>query len=203
MGLFPAVTSLTRFTTIYRLWQAPFVLDKLAPLVRRGETASARRVLDVGCGPGTNAPQFAHAEYVGIDISQRYIEAARRRYPGTFVTADVRSYQPLPEDCFDFVLVNSLLHHLDTPAVARVLQCIRDQLAVSGHVHILELVLPERKSVSRLLAVADRGDYPRPLDAWRELFRDTFDEVVFEPYSVRRCGVSLWDMVYFKGRARR
>ena len=202
MGLFQGVASLTRFASVYRLWQAPFVKDKLAPLLRRGEMASARRVLDVGCGPGTNAPSFAHADYVGIDISQVYIDTARRLYPGTFLTADVRTYQPSPGDEFDFVLVNSLLHHLETESVHHILQCVHGQLAGDGHVHILELVLPEQRSIARLLAKADRGEYPRPLETWRQLFRDVFEEVVFEPYAVRRGGVALWSMVYFKGRTR-
>lgn len=201
MGLFQGVASLTRFSNIYRLWQAPFVTDKLAPLLRRGEINSARRVLDVGCGPGTNAPNFAHAEYVGIDISQSYINTARRLHPGTFLTADVSTYQPAPGDEYDFVLVNSLLHHLEENAVRHILEAIRGQLTGDGHVHILELVLPERTSVARLLAKADRGDFPRPLETWRRLFRDVFEETVFEPYTVSRCGVALWSMVYFKRRA--
>ncbi len=188
---------------MYRLWQAPFVRDKLAPLTRRHEIAAARRVLDVGCGPGTNASEFTHAEYVGIDLSEPYIQTARRRHRGTFLVADVRTYQPAADDRFDFVLVNSLLHHLDTPAVRHILRSVHAQLTADGHIHILELVLPRRTSVARLLARADRGDYPRPLEAWRELFGEAFEEIVFEPYVVARCGVALWEMVYFKGRGRR
>ena len=48
----------------------------------------------------------------------------------------------------------------------------------------------------------DRGNYPRPLDEWRGIFREHFDEVVFEPYSVGMAGVTLWKFVYFKGRKR-
>ena len=203
MGQFYGVSSLTRFPAVYRLWQAPFVRDKLAPMTRRNEIASAHRVLDVGCGPGTNAPEFTHAEYVGIDLSESYIQTARRRHGGTFLVADVRTYQPAANDRFDFVLVNSLLHHLDTPAVKRILQSVHGQLTDDGHVHILELVLPRRTSIARLLALADRGDYPRPREAWRDLFGEVFEEVVFEPYVVGRCGVALWEMVYFKGRRRR
>jgi hypothetical protein len=69
--------------------------------------------------------------------------------------------------------------------------------------HIMDLVLPSAPSVSRLLAHADRGDYPRPLEAWRELFTRAFEPVVFEPYPLGAGGVTLWNMVYFKGRARR
>jgi SAM-dependent methyltransferase len=201
VGGLQRLTSVTRFPAVYRLWQAPFVQDKLAPLLRRDEIAHARRVLDVGCGPGTNAPEFAHAEYVGIDISESYIETARRKHSGTFHVTDVRTYRSDAVDRFDFVLVNSLLHHLDTPSVTHILNGVREQLTEDGCVHILELVLPQRRSVSHLLARLDRGDYPRPLEKWRGLFQDVFEELVFEPYVVGRCGVALWDMIYFKGRA--
>lgn len=43
---------------IYRLWQARFAPSKLAPVLARQDVASVRRVLDVACGPGTNAGYF-------------------------------------------------------------------------------------------------------------------------------------------------
>ena len=36
--------------------------------------------------------------------------------------------------------------------------------------------------MSRLLARWDRGDFPRPLETWQELFSERFDPVVFQPY---------------------
>jgi hypothetical protein len=45
----------------------------------------------------------------------------------------------------------------------------------------------------------DRGDHPRPLPAWREIFRRHFREEVFEPYDLGLPGLPLWKMVYFKG----
>ncbi len=56
----------------YRAWQAPFVQEKLGPILRHNHLACVRRVLDVGCGPGTNAPLFAGVDYVGLDINDRY-----------------------------------------------------------------------------------------------------------------------------------
>jgi hypothetical protein len=66
----------------------------------------------------------------------------------------------------------------------------------------VDLVLPERMSIPRGLALADRGDYARPLEAWRGIFEQHFRPVVFEPFSLRLAGVSLWSLVYFKGAAR-
>jgi hypothetical protein len=67
---------------------------------------------------------------------------------------------------------------------------------------VIELVLPPRLSLPRLLARADRGEFPRPIAGWRELFYESFEEVVFEPFDVCVGGIVLWNMVYFKGCAK-
>ena len=189
--------------TAYRLWQAPFAEKKLAPLFRHNDLTTARRVLDVGCGPGTNARHFSHADYVGIDNNPDYIAWARRRFGERFQVADVRNGVAAVGAGFDFILVNSLLHHVETPDVRQILSQLARLLTDDGHVHILDLVMPDRPGLPRLLAVWDRGDYPRPLGQWRELFAEAFDPVLFEPYSLGALQVPIWSMVYFKGKRKR
>lgn len=189
-------------TLAYRLWQAPFAERKLDPIRASGGFDGIRRVLDVGCGPGTNTHHFAGADYLGMDINPGYIADARRRHRREFIVADVTTYTVDPRERFDFILVNSLLHHLSTPDVARLLRHLSTLLSDDGHVHILDLVLPTERSISRRLARWDRGDYPRPLEEWRRLFGDAFEPVRFEPYALSALGTPLWQMVYFKGRAR-
>lgn len=190
-------------TLAYRLWQAPFAEQKLAPLFAHNDMRTVRRVLDVGCGPGTNTHHFASADYLGIDFNPAYIENARRRHGREFVVADVTKYEVAREERFDLILANSLFHHIDTASTSRILAHLATLLSDDGHVHVLDLVLPERPSISRFLARADRGEYPRPLAEWRQLFTDAFEPVVFEAYPLGVGGVTLWNMVYFKGRARR
>ena len=72
---------------VYGAWQAPFAAQKFAPVDRWLRQHEVRRVLDVGCGAGTNARRFKGIEYVGLDINERYLEVARTRFPGTFVQA--------------------------------------------------------------------------------------------------------------------
>ena len=190
-------------TLAYRVWQAPFAERKLAPLFSHNDLSRVRRVLDVGCGPGTNTHHFADADYLGIDFNPAYIESARTRHRREFIVADVTKYEVEPDQRFDLILANSLFHHIDTPNTTRILEHLATLLAKDGHVHVLDLVLPPRPSVSRFLARSDRGDYPRPLEEWREIFTRAFEPVVFEPYPLGAAGMTLWNMVYFKGRARR
>jgi SAM-dependent methyltransferase len=159
-----------------------------------------RRVLDVACGPGTNTRYFAQSDYLGIDLNERYIKDARRRYGRNFIVVDARDYTAEPADRFDFILVNSFLHHLNTEDVVHILSHLRTLLTEAGHIHILELVLPEGRSIARLLARWDRGKFARPLAEWRAIFGGLFEEVVFEPYTLTGGGTTLWNMIYFKGR---
>lgn len=188
------------FPLAYRLWQAPFIEQKLRPLYAHNDMSRVRRVLDVACGPGTNTGHFAHSDYLGIDLNPEYVAAARRRHGRAFQVADLTTYQASTEARFDCVFVNSFFHHVADVKARRILAHLAELVADQGFVHILDLVLPERWGVPRLLVKLDRGEHARPLDAWRELFCSVFDEIVFEPYEVGAFGATLWRMVYFKGR---
>jgi len=184
---------------VYRLWQAPFWRSKFAPVARHSDLRRIRRVLDVGCGPGTNAALFADSEYLGLDYNGKYIAYARRKFRGDFVQADARSFVPPEGATYDLILVNSFFHHIDDENVRLILKRLSHALAPQGHIHILDLVLPSQRSLARYLARHDRGEYPRTLDHWQELFQDGFAPSVFEPYRVSLAGIPLWHMVYFKG----
>jgi SAM-dependent methyltransferase len=202
-----ALDLIMRQPIIYRLWQAPFAKKKFAPIVARNDMTRVRRVLDVGCGPGTNADYFSTVDYFGIDLNPQYIRDAQARYGDAstrrrFLAVDAARFVAPPGERFDFVLVNSFLHHVDDPIAQGILSNLNNLLTEDGHVHILDLVLPESASIARFLAHSDRGDFPRPLEKWRQMFGEFFQSVAFEPYDLGALGIPLWKMVYFKGRAK-
>ena len=162
----------------------PLREKKFAPILAHNDLCQARRVLDVGCGPGTNTSYFSHTYYLGIDHNLRYLQHARRRHRRDFLVADVTRLGLAPEARFDFILINSFLHHMDTPNARRLLSQLSALLTEDGQVHILDLVLPAQPSVARLLARLDRGEFPRPLGEWEQIFTETFETEVFEPYEL-------------------
>ena len=58
-------------------------------------------VLDVACGPGTNAPHFRHCDYLGLDINPEYTRRATARYGMRFVR-DESPYW-FPYNCNDAI----------------------------------------------------------------------------------------------------
>ena len=195
-------TPLLEQTWAYRLLQATWADDKLEPLLRHNDLARARDVLDVGCGPGTNAAFFARQRYVGLDINPAYIEHARAKHAGEFLVADATTWEPPAGKSYDLVLLNSFLHHVDDAAVRRLFANLGRALSPDGRLHLVDLVMPARVSVAWVLGKLDRGDYPRPIEQWRALVRERFEPEVEELYRLKAGPLTLWNMVYFKLRPR-
>jgi SAM-dependent methyltransferase len=184
---------------VYRLWQAPFANAKFAPIEAHNDMSEISRVLDVGCGPAINSDRFPKSGYLGVDINDRYVEFGRRVSGREFIAADATTYSASENESHDFVLVNSLLHHLPSSSVRRLLSSLASLLSPDGHIHVLELVRPERRSAASLLARMDRGAYARSIEEWREIFEESFKTTVVHPFSLNVSRVTLWNMVYFKG----
>ena len=118
-----------------------------------------------------------------------------------FVVGDVTQELPASGAPYDFVLVNSLLHHLDDGGVQTTLRRATALLADDGAIHILDLELPRRPSVARFLARHDRGDFARPRQHWRELLSGVLALDHFEPYPLGIGPLALWRMFYCRSNA--
>lgn len=72
------------------------------------------RILDLGCGNGRLVELFKDkdVEYIGVDSSEKLIEAAKNHYPeAKFQAADALNL-PFPENFFDKVFSVAVLHHI-------------------------------------------------------------------------------------------
>lgn len=78
-----------------------------------------QRVLDVGCGPGALTARLVDRlgpELVfAADPSASFVEAARRRLPGVAVAQATAEHLPYPNDTFDLVLAQLVVHFLSDP----------------------------------------------------------------------------------------
>lgn len=72
------------------------------------------RVLDIGCGNGRFFPLVneRHAQYTGIDYSEKLVSVARQLHPeGQFVVGDALAL-PFPDNTFDIVYSFAAIHHI-------------------------------------------------------------------------------------------
>ena len=76
-----------------------------------------RRVLDVGCGAGTDLMRFAKggAIVTGVDISASAIDLARANFAHQGLSADLREADgeqlPFPDDMFDLVFAHGVVQY--------------------------------------------------------------------------------------------
>jgi SAM-dependent methyltransferase len=93
--------------------------EKLHHLLRLVDFSgyTGKRVLEVGCGAGTDLVRFARggAIVAGVDLSPSAIALARRNFEQQGLTADLREadgeHLPFPDDSFDLVYAHGVLQY--------------------------------------------------------------------------------------------
>lgn len=77
------------------------------------------RALDVGCGPGALTAQLVGRLGVdavtAVDPSESFVSAARTRFPDLRVEAAVAEMLPFPDDTFDLVAAQLVVHFMTDP----------------------------------------------------------------------------------------
>jgi ubiquinone/menaquinone biosynthesis C-methylase UbiE len=98
-------------------------------------------VLDVGCGQGLDAVQYAAggARASGVDLTPRHVELAGQHLGALGLSADIRlgdaERLPFDDAAFDRVSSNGVLHH--TPDMPAALREIRRVLRPGGDVRVI------------------------------------------------------------------
>src|SRR5438874_1439066 len=90
------------------------------------ERTQGLRVLEIGCGCGSEAERFARAgaHYTALDLTDAAVSITRRRFQlanleGRFVQSDAENL-PFADGSFDLVYSHGVLHHTpDTPRTIR------------------------------------------------------------------------------------
>jgi len=138
------------------------------------------RILDVGCGPGHFITELPQVDYVGIDLSPEYIEAAREDFGhlGRYLVGTAESIPAEELGTFDVVVARALLHHLDEHEIRGLLDATRRLLNPGGRFVCFEATFtPDMSRSSRWVVSKDRGQSVLPPEGYEAIARDYFDDV--------------------------
>jgi len=121
------------------------------------------RILEIGCGPGTILGYLPPVEYIGFDLSYKYIERARKRFPqAQFVCERVSRFSLAQQQSFDAVLALGVVHHLDDQEALQLFQIAYDALKSGGKLITLDGVWTgDQSAAARWLLARDRGEHVR------------------------------------------
>jgi trans-aconitate 2-methyltransferase len=167
-----------------------------ADLLARVPLADARRLVDVGCGPGNStellAERFPGADVLGLDNSPAMLDEARRRLPRLrFETADAATW--LPEPDAELVFANATYqwipdHFTQLPKVLAALKpgavlAVQMPDNVAQDTHRLMREVAEVGPWSERLKTASRAPLPPPAAYYQAL----------QPHAAR---VDIWQTIY-------
>ena len=157
--------------------------ERLSGLPERGTA------LDLGCGPADISIRFARAfpgwNLHGLDGSAAMLALAREAIDAAGLGDRIELTEALlqeerpPAAAYDLVFSNSLLHHLEDPAV--MWESVRRHARPGGRVFAMDLMRPESESRLRELAATYR-DEPEVL---QRDFRNSL-RAAYRPEEVRR-----------------
>src|ERR1043165_9845007 len=120
-----------------------YFVEPHLPRFAQFERWRGKRVLEVGCGIGTDAVNFARAgaDYTAIELSAVSLEMTKKRFEvfglkGNFVQANAEELaKVLPRSSFDLVYSNGVIHH--TPDPPKVIREIRQVIRPDGELRVM------------------------------------------------------------------
>jgi trans-aconitate 2-methyltransferase len=128
--------------------------------------ADARKVVDIGCGPGNSTAllveRWPHAEVIGVDTSADMLRQARERLPRqTFIEANIAHWAPPPDT--DVLFANAIFQWV--PGHLRQLQRLLGALPRGG---VLAVQMPDNLDEPAHVLMRDVA-YQEP---WRTTLAD-------------------------------
>ena len=121
-------------------------------------------ILDVGCSTGICGQTIfdvANNNYLGIDITPRYIKYAKNKFTnGKYAVMDGTNMK-LESDSIDLVSFIGVWHHMDDNTISKCLKEVKRVLKKDGRLLVAEPVFTANSLLSNILLSLDRGKFIR------------------------------------------
>ena len=179
--MFQSIRSVLAIPAAYNLWWRVVGGPAWAKVLvgQYIQPRAGARILEIGCGPGTIAGYLPDSEYVGFDMSSKYIEMARKCFPHAhFVCERVSQFSLAKQQSFDAVLALGIVHHLDDQEARQLFQIAYDALKSGGKLITFDGVWTnDQSAAARWLLARDRGEYVRNEREYVKIASEVFANV--------------------------
>ena len=156
------------------------------PIAADFRSSRGLKVLEIGCGLGTDGAQFADAgaDYTGVDLTEAAVDLARKRFelfdlPGKLQTADAENLA-FEDESFDLVYSHGVLHH--TPEIGKAVREIHRILRPGGRAVVM---LYHRGSYNYRVNISVLRRAGAPLLTWEPGIR-LINKLTGEPFDSLR-----------------
>lgn len=143
--------------------------------IRNFGITNTMSVIDIACGTGQYST-ITKGEYLGIDLSKKYIESAQKIYGSRnkkFICEDANTAMIL-DAAYDVALLIDATHHLSNEENKNLLKTLNR--VASKAVIICDPITQRRGNLlGRFLTSLDRGSYIRPREKLLQLIGQTLE----------------------------
>ena len=191
MGLFLKLETFVYKNLVVPL-QGKHTFDFVGNYYQRGQ-----KVLDFGCGIGSNSKLFHSDDYIGVEVDESRVISSRIKYPNkrfeqiSFIsTEDDRI--PFENDSFDLVFISLCLHHIDSTTCKLLLKEFSRVLNHNGRVIGIEPCILSGKYFSNIfMNIIDAGDYILATEEYKKIYTsESYDTEDID--IVKTFGYHLW-----------
>ncbi len=138
-----------------------------------------KKVLDFGCGTGSNCFLCKPKNYLGIDISQKRINYAKYSYPEYQFDIYNNDKINTADNSIDLILLIAVLHHIHSKHIEDIFKEFKRILKYpSGIVIVLEPCFLKKHLIRNyFMKLFDRGKYIMMKEEYLKLFNNQAFEV--------------------------
>jgi len=157
-----------------------------------------KKILDFGCGVGSNSSLFDKENYEGIDYDSRRVNYAKLIYPDyKFSNFDGNNLN-FSSKSFDYILIIAVLHHISPDLTDKYLKEFSRILKPNGEILVIEPCKFENSSFNNwFMSTFDKGKYISEEKQYIKLFNDNNYEVkVFNRF--KKC--HIYNELFFSAK---
>ena len=172
--------------------QGKHTFDFVSDFYQQGQ-----KVLDFGCGIGSNSKLFHPDDYIGVELDKSRVLSAKIKYPDTrfekipFISTE-KDKIPFQDHSFDIVFISLCLHHIDSKTCKLLFKEFSRVLNENGRIIGIEpCILPEKYFSNVFMNIIDAGDYILPIEEFKNLYAsESYD--IEDVNIVKTFGYHLW-----------
>jgi len=155
------------------------------------------KVLDFGCGIGSNSKLFHRDDYIGVEVDESRVISSRLKYPKSkfenipFIST-LEDKIPFEDGSFDLVFISLCLHHIDSDTCKLLFKEFCRVLNDGGEIIGVEpCILPGKYFSNVFMNVIDAGDYILPIEEYKKIYTSEGYQVK-DINIVKTFGYHLW-----------
>ena len=155
------------------------------------------KVLDFGCGIGSNSKLFHHNDYIGVEVDESRVISSRLKYPKNrfekipFIS-ESGDRIPFEDNYFDIVFISLCLHHIDSNTCKLLFKEFSRVLKDNGSIIGIEpCILPNKYFSNIFMNIVDAGDYILTIEEYKKIYSSEAFQVK-DINIVKTFGYHLW-----------